>query len=81
MADYDNNNTGILSKNENVSEDWHAPYRGTATIDGTDYYIDAHIRERKDGSGKFFSLKFKAKNAAAKPAAKSRRTEDEDIPF
>lgn len=82
---YDNDNTGILSKNDRKTEDWHPEYRGIATIGGEDYYIDATIRERKDGSGKFFSLKFKPKTdkPAGKPQVKSaQKHEDEsDIPF
>lgn len=85
MAEYDNNNTGVLSKNENATEDWHAPYRGKATIDGVDYYIDAHIRTRNSDGSKFFSLKFKSKGAPAKPATaqpkKALAEMDDDLPF
>ncbi len=83
---YDSDNQGILSKNDRKTEDWHPEYRGMATIGGEDYYIDAVIRERKDGSGKFFSLKFKPKNGAAKQSQPTRQsekvaTEDDSIPF
>jgi hypothetical protein len=58
---YDNTNTGILSKNDRKTEDWHADYRGTINVEGREYYLDAKIREKRDGSGKFFSLKVRPK--------------------
>lgn len=85
MSDYSNDNTGLLSRNERKENEKHADFRGQCTVGGEDYWIDGYIRERKDGSGKFFSLKFKPKNAPApKPQpAKSGSFEEveSDIPF
>jgi len=43
------------------------------------------VKEKKDGSGRFFSLRFKAKDqsqaAAAKPRAPAADDRDDDIPF
>ena len=41
------------------------------------------MKEKKDGSGRFFSLRFKAKDqaAAAKPRAPAADAMDDDIPF
>ena len=51
-----------------------------------DYWLDAWVQERKDGSGrKFFKLKFKPKDqaqaVAAKPRAPSEEDMSDDIPF
>ena len=86
MSGFDNELTGILSRNDRKEKDTHPDFKGNATINGVDYWIDAWTQERKDGSGrKFFKLKFKAKDqqqangGARKPAA----AEDinDDIPF
>ncbi len=43
------------------------------------------MKEKKDGSGRFFSLRFKAKDqaqaGAAKPRAPATDGMDDDIPF
>ena len=59
---FEKNLTGILSRNERKTEERHADFTGTVTVDNVDYFLDAYVRERKDGSGKFFSLKLKPKN-------------------
>lgn len=64
MSGYDNTNTGILSKNDRREKETHAEYKGTINVDGREYWLDAWVKERKDGSGKFFSLKVRAKDAA-----------------
>ena len=55
--DFDNTNTGILSRNEKRSSDKAPEFTGKINVGGTDYRLAAWVRERKDGSGKFFSLK------------------------
>lgn len=64
MSDFDKTNTGILSRNDRKTEDKHADHRGTLNVGGVEYYLDAWVKERKDGSGKFFSLKVKPKAPA-----------------
>lgn len=61
MTQYDNRNRGILSRNDRKAKDTHPDHTGTLNVDGVDYYIDAWVKERKDGSGKFFSLSVKRK--------------------
>lgn len=60
MPEYDN--TGILGRNEKAFTDRHPSHKGSATIDGVEYWISAWVRERKDGGGRFFSLKFEIKD-------------------
>lgn len=71
MAEYDNTNRGILSRNDRKEKDTHPDHRGTLNVEGVEYYIDAWVKERKDKSGKFFSLSVKRKDGAKAPAKKA----------
>ena len=85
MSDYDNTNQGILSRNDRKESDSHPDFKGQINVDGKEYWLSGYVKERKDGSGKFFSLRVKAKDAkpASKPPARSDPHRDlpEDIPF
>ena len=76
MADYDN--SGILSRNDYKKEDKHPDYRGDCLIEGKKMKIAGWIRDRKDGSGKFMSLKFEVmeENQVSQSAANN-----EEVPF
>lgn len=65
MSNYDDNLTGILSKNDRKTEERHADYSGTCEVNGEQFYLDGWIRQRKDGSGSFLSLRLKPKGQAA----------------
>lgn len=56
---YDKNNSGTLSRNENKKEDKHPDHRGSAVIDGKEYWISAWIKDGRNG--RFFSLSFQEK--------------------
>jgi len=85
MAYQHKENTGSLFKNEKREKDTHAHARGSALIDGVEYWIDAWTNESNDGS-KYQSLKFKRKDAASntthrpQPAAFDNDLDD-DVPF
>ena len=91
MTQYDNTNSGILSRNDRREKETHPEYTGTLNVDGVDYWLSAWVKERKDGSGKFFSLSVRPKEqrqapAPSKPAAKQSKGVpmddlDGDIPF
>jgi hypothetical protein len=73
---YDNNNTGMLAKNERMREGKKDPeYTGFVTVDGQEYWLKAWVREGKEGSRmegkKFFSLALDPKDAPA-PAPRER---------
>ena len=81
---YDNNNTGMLAKNERMREGKKDPeYTGFVTVDGQEYWLKAWVREGKEGSRmegkKFFSLALDPKEAqapaprAARPTAPARQ--------
>jgi hypothetical protein len=80
---YDNNMRGLISKNDRKTEDKHPDIKGQCEINGTEYWISGWQKERKDGTGKFYSLTFQAKNDAprSEPAGKKDPFLDQEIPF
>lgn len=68
MTQYDNNMSGIISRNERKETDKHPDIKGQCEIDGVQYWIDGWSKTRNSDGGKFYSLKFKPKQQAAAPA-------------
>jgi hypothetical protein len=69
--------SGVLFKNDRKEKDSHPNAKGTALIDGVEYYISAWTKEGQ--KGKFQSLSFERKEAkASKPG---RRAPDDEVPF
>ena len=81
MTKYDNTNSGILSRNDRRESDKHPEFTGTLNVEGTEYRLAAWVRERKDGSGKFFSLKVTPKEERAPKESKTIAELDDDCPF
>jgi hypothetical protein len=85
MSEYDNELKGVLFKNKDKRPDKKdADYRGNATIDGVEFWVDSWVNEAKSGE-KYMSLKFKPKEQQRQaPAAKAPAPEspfDDDLPF
>lgn len=82
MTQYDNTNRGTLSRNERKTEDKHPDFSGQINVDGVDYWLSGWVKERKDGSGKFFSLSVRKKEdrPVSRPAMGLGAMTD-DIPF
>lgn len=63
---YDNNLTGILSRNDRRQKDTHPEYTGQCEIDGKQFWISAFLKtagpQSKTPGRKFFSLSFKPKD-------------------
>ena len=90
---YDNTNRGILSKNDRKEQETHPDFTGQINVAGVDYWLNGWVKTRNDGSGKFFSLSVKPKDAprqaAAPKAAPSKASAggsgfddmDDDIPW
>lgn len=56
--------TGSLFRNDKRTQDTHAHARGSALIDGVEYWVDAWTNVAKNGD-KYQSLKFKRKDKQA----------------
>ena len=92
MSQYDNTNSGILTRNDKGDNDKRPDYRGSINVAGTEYWISGWIRDGREGTKlegqKYLSLKVEAKEnqataqkPAARPAGGGGGTADEDIPF
>ena len=84
---YDNNMTGIISKNDRRTQETHSHYKGKCEINNQEYYIDGWINERRDGSGTFMKLRFKAVSQDSSMTEKietptlSQGEDDDILPF
>lgn len=81
MAEYDNELSGVLFKNDqkgNANAPW---YKGKIQIGGQEYELAAWLRESKKDGSKFLSLK--ATNKAEETGSNRREPQSEtsDIPF
>lgn len=81
-GNWDNNMSGIISKNDRKEKETHPDYKGNCEIDSREFWISGWIKERKDGTGKFLSLSFSPKDQQqSSPSASSASLGDEDAPF
>ena len=89
MADYDNNLSGVLFKNDKGDNEKRPDYKGSAEIEGVQYWVSAWVRD--GAKGKFMSMKYERKDKQAAPAPKPAAPADspsagygavdDDIPF
>jgi hypothetical protein len=64
---YDNTNSGVLFKNDKAGNDKRPDYKGNLDVNGMEFRISAWIKTKKDGSGKFMSLKVEPKEQQPPP--------------
>ena len=83
---YDNNLSGVLFKNDKDGNEKRPDYKGSAEIEGVQYWVSAWIRD--GAKGKFMSMKYEAKekqqakqSQAPKPAPVDEFGDGLDIPF
>ena len=62
--EYDNNNSGALFLNDRKAADTHPDFRGSAEIDGKEYWVSMWKKVSQSGQ-KFFSLSFQPKDSQA----------------
>jgi hypothetical protein len=82
---YDNTNRGILGRNDRKEPGSSAPdFTGNLNVGGVEYWLDAWTTQRKDGSGSFFSVKVKPKDAPKSAPARQQASgpnDADDFPF
>lgn len=77
--------SGSLFKNDKKEKDSHPNAKGTAKIDGVEYWVSAWTKKDKNGNP-WQSLSFKRKDdAKPQPERKTERAahpdDDSDLPF
>ena len=77
MSFIQKDNTGTLFVNDRKEKDTHPDRKGTARIEGREYWVSGWIKEGK--TGKLLSLSFKPKDFAQK--ATPTETDLDDAPF
>jgi len=65
---YDNTDKGVLFKNREKRTEKSPDYSGSLNVDGTEFFLDAWIREGKNGKFMSVSVKRKDKQPTAVPA-------------
>jgi hypothetical protein len=74
MADYDNNLSGVLFKNDKGDNEKRPDYKGSAEIEGVQYWVSAWIRDTAQSTA--------APASAPKPVASAGYGDiDSEIPF
>jgi hypothetical protein len=94
MPEYDNNNTGVLFINDKRESERHPHMKGSATIDGKEYWVSAWSKTSPKVNGKFLSFSYTLKDkqpeytptrdeprASRKPQVQHEPLDDDDIPF
>ena len=82
MTNYDNNNRGALWKNDNQTTEKHPALKGSAEINGVDYWVSAWT-SKEGGKKPLVSLSFTPKDESPSvPAVASPDDDfDSDLPF
>ena len=59
--EYDNEKKGVLFKNNDKKSDKYPDYKGSATVNGVDYWLSAWVNTSKDGN-KYMSISMQEKD-------------------
>lgn len=73
MADFDETNRGIISKNDRKTEDVHPDIRGEINIEGIEYWLSGWKKARKSDGAPFYSLSVRRKDALRAAAAPTKQ--------
>jgi hypothetical protein len=78
---YDNNMCGALWKNDNREKETHPQLKGSAEIDGVEYWVSGWT-SKEGGKKPLVSLSFKRKDAQRAPRPTPGIDDlDPDVPF
>jgi hypothetical protein len=88
MSQYDNNMQGVLFKNDKRESDSHPHAKGSAEINGVEYWVSAWTNTDKNGN-KYQKLKFTPKEETNQRGRQQARQVvdsgggdfDDDLPF
>lgn len=86
MAYEQRDNTGTLFRNEEKDPEVnpnHADYKGDGLVNGKKVWINAWVKEVKEGKNagkKFFSISFKEKTGRQAPGAAGYNSQKQDPP-
>ncbi len=86
MSQYDNNLTGVLFVNDKQGNKKRPDWKGSAEIDGVNYWVSGWSRESARGPLISLKLEKKEQQQASRPApppapAPAAPLEGDDIPF
>ena len=81
--EYDNNNTGVLFRNETATPENKQPYMsGSCEVNGVKLQLAAWMQESKTTGKKFLSLKFQEPQAKQEASNNNSNTSTTgDVPF
>lgn len=71
MSYQQKDNSGAIFKNDDKQQDTHADYRGSAVVDGVDYFVDVWVNTAESGR-RYMSLRLKRKERQGQAADQSR---------
>lgn len=82
MSEYNNELQGSLFKNDKKTTDSHPDYKGSAQINGEEFWLSAWVNTSKEGK-KYMKLKFEPKKAQEASANTLAISEDDEdlLPF
>ncbi len=83
MSNYEQkDNSGAMFVNDKKESDKHPDRKGSAVVNGVEYWVSGWINESKNGS-KYLSLKFSEKEQTHNAGVKQVQNTltDDDIPF
>jgi len=81
MKQYDNNNSGVLFKNDKEGNPKRPDYKGHGEIQGVEYWLSAWVKESQNGK-KYMSLSFTLKDPNKDREYKTPKDDDSGgLPF
>lgn len=87
MPQYDDTNSGMMSRNDNKTNENQPDFKGFVNVEGVEYWLSAWVKVAgemaKNPGRKFFSISLTPKQEQANASAPAPPSSDfeDDIPF